>query len=192
MVASDERQNWSRVTRVNVPPQVYNANAQHTNGQSQGAWGTVCGHYYWDNDNAAGVACRQLGFADGFMYTFGATTLLPTLPIVTGFRTCAGTEANLFACEASAIEPTDRDRWIGCRGDDGISGTADDTIDPVCTHNIDQGVICQVAESPQARNQATTNPCHGANAGRGVWTHSQPIDFSCIEYYTTQVRVRHV
>jgi hypothetical protein len=24
-------------------------------------WGTVCGHYLWDNDQAAHILCRQLG-----------------------------------------------------------------------------------------------------------------------------------
>ena len=81
--------------------EVYNPSARHADGNGQGTWGTVCklpryrwhlgcillnmpaislltgGHWFWDNDNAAGVACRQMGFADGFMYTFGATTLLP-------------------------------------------------------------------------------------------------------------------
>ena len=84
--------------------------------------------------DAAGVICRQLGFADGVMYTFGATRLLPTLPIVAGFRTCAGTESNIFQCAAGGA-PVDPDCWIGCRGVDGQSGTADDSIDRTCGHN---------------------------------------------------------
>jgi hypothetical protein len=85
----------------------------------------------------ANVVCRQLGFASGFIYTFGATRLLPTLPIVAGFRTCSGVESNIFQCEAGG-NPQDRDCWIGCRGADGQSGTADDTMDPTCTHTVDQ------------------------------------------------------
>ena len=157
----------------------------------------MCGHWLWDNDNAAGVACRQLGFADGFMYTFGASRLLPTLPIVAGFRTCTGTERTIFDCEAhsTGTSPIDRDCWIGCRGADGVSGTSDDSIDPTCTHSIDQGVICQVTDSPQYRSGALTDPCHAntvaqdGSGGRGALYNGaggQEIIFACIEYYTTQ------
>ena len=59
--------------------EVYNPSARHADGNGQGTWGTVCGHWFWDNDNAANVACRQImgSSASGYMYTFGATTLLP-------------------------------------------------------------------------------------------------------------------
>ena len=50
------------------------------------------------NEEMANVVCRSLGFAGGSIYTFGATRLLPTLPIVAGFKTCAGTESNIFQC----------------------------------------------------------------------------------------------
>ena len=63
------------------------------------------------------------------------------------------------------------------------------TLDPTCTHAIDQGVICQVADSPQARNQALTDPCHHNTAGRGALyqaDHQQPIIFACVEFYSTQ------
>ena len=144
--------------------------------------------YYWDNDEAANVVCRNLGFASGVMYTFGATRLLPTLPIVAGFQTCQGGETNILQCTPGGA-PQDPDCWIGCRGADGQSGTADDTLDPTCTHAIDQGVICQVADSPQARNQANTDPCHHNTAGRGALyqaDHQQPIIFACVEFYSTQ------
>ena len=61
-----------------------------------GVWGTVCDDY-WDDVDAT-VVCKQLGYASGSIYTFGATKQLPTLPIVEGFRTCDGTEASLFGC----------------------------------------------------------------------------------------------
>ena len=124
--------------------------------------GTVCGHWFWDNDNFARVVCQQLGFADGVGYTFGSTRLLPTLPIVTGFRQCEGTERSLFECPESPNagshggDVIDRDCWIGCRGADGVSGTPDDSVDPTCTHSIDQGVICQSEDSPQRRNAGNT------------------------------------
>ena len=37
-------------------------------------WGTMCGHHFWDNNNAADIVCRQLGFAGGEIYNYGATT----------------------------------------------------------------------------------------------------------------------
>ena len=140
--------------------EVWNPRLERTGSAQAGGWGTVCGtsahvslccwlppltclgtlfagHYFWDNTEMANVVCRQLGFASGFIYTFGATRLLPTLPIVAGFRTCSGVESNIFQCEAGG-NPQDRDCWIGCRGADGQSGTADDTMDPTCTHTVDQ------------------------------------------------------
>jgi hypothetical protein len=170
--------------------EVFNPTARHADGSGSGTWGTVCGHWYWDNDNAAAVACRQMGFATGVMYTFGTTRLLPTLPIVAGFKTCDGTESNIFACAAGGA-PVDPDCWIGCRGVDGQSGTADDSIDPTCSHSIDQGVICEVADSPQTRNQMHTDPCHANAAGRGaLWSNiDQPALFACVEYVLRPILV---
>ena len=86
------------------------------------------GHYVWDNDNTAQLVCRQLGYSDGELYTYGHTSQLPTLPIVAGFRACQGTELNLFTCEERG-RPVDRDCLNGCVGADGYQGTMDDTID---------------------------------------------------------------
>ena len=84
------------------------------------------------NEEMANVVCRSLGFAGGSIYTFGATRLLPTLPIVAGFKTCAGTESNIFQCGSPGTMTDvgggaagfsngadDPDCWIGCRGADG-------------------------------------------------------------------------
>ena len=38
-------------------------------------WGTVCGHWMWDNDDVANIVCRQLGFAYGTLYTFGVSLI---------------------------------------------------------------------------------------------------------------------
>jgi hypothetical protein len=32
-------------------------------------WGTVCGHWTWNTDGAANVACRELGYEGGSLYT---------------------------------------------------------------------------------------------------------------------------
>ena len=58
-----------------------------------GAWGTMCGQWVWNNDWAANIACQQMGFASGEIYTFGSTHMLPILPVVYGYRTCDGGES---------------------------------------------------------------------------------------------------
>eukprot|EP01045_Picozoa_sp_COSAG04_P050510 COSAG04_NODE_20499_length_392_cov_0.849829_1_plen_98_part_01 len=68
-------------------------------------------HRYWDNDEPANMVCRGLGFASGTIYTYGATamplytvsqgqqvTVPGLLPVVSGFRSCTGTEVNIFQC----------------------------------------------------------------------------------------------
>eukprot|EP01050_Picozoa_sp_SAG11_P040670 SAG11_NODE_17813_length_508_cov_0.909535_1_plen_169_part_11 len=37
-------------------------------------WGTVCGHWLWDNDEPANIVCRQLGYAGGTLYTYGSSS----------------------------------------------------------------------------------------------------------------------
>ena len=63
-----------------------------------GAWGSVCGQWVWNNDNAANLVCQKLGFSSGEIYTFGATNYLPTLPVAFGYRVCEGGENHLFNC----------------------------------------------------------------------------------------------
>ena len=170
--------------------EVYNAGASHgahaTTGV--GAWGSVCGHYTWDNDNAADIVCRQLGFASGQGYTFGMTNLLPTLPVVAGFMSCAGTEPDTFHCprgDTRSGRPTDPYCANGCTGLDTIYGTLDDTIDPTCSHAIDQGAICMRSDSYQVLNPAV--PTCRAVGGGGIGesgNSAQPAVFGCFEFYT--------
>ncbi len=173
--------------------EVYNSGASHgshTVSGQVGSWGTVCGHWTWDNDNAADIVCRQLGFASGEGYTFGATNLLPTLPVVAGFRQCQGTESDLFMCSApqalSRGTPADPYCAYGCVGADQMYGTLDDTIDPTCTHAIDQGAICMRSDSQQVRSPDIETCRHVAGAGVGATGNlQQPVVFGCIQYYTT-------
>eukprot|EP01047_Picozoa_sp_COSAG01_P026990 COSAG01_NODE_1762_length_9295_cov_7.745134_2_plen_2326_part_00 len=173
-------------------------------------WGTVCGEGYWNNDQAADLACRAQGqgYTGGSIYTFGATvsTLwtgspagsgsvsVPPLDIVVGHRTCTGagagagaqTELNLFQCpETADYDPTDP-----------LQG---------CSHALDQGVICYASTSPGAQVTANTFvPCDaptGAPAcpspaeaidqcsGALLTSSSQPIVFSCIDFWTTPCSV---
>jgi hypothetical protein len=107
----------------------------------EGTWGTVCGHWTWDNDNAADIVCRQLGYASGEVYTFGHSTQLPSLPVVTGGRVCTGTEANIFGCPLSWNDMADSDCMNGCLGTDGLQGTLDDTVD----HAVSSQSILQLS-----------------------------------------------
>jgi hypothetical protein len=148
----------------------------------------------------ADIVCKQLGFVSGEIYTFGATNLLPTLPIVAGFASCDGTETNIFDCaeqtnpadwgpSAGNGAPADRNCELGCLGIDGLPGTLDDSVDPTCTHTIDQGVICRMADSPQDISPAIAR-CGANAAGRGELVQgggsTQPVVFACVEYYTTK------
>ena len=165
--------------------EVFNPAAMHINSPNRGTWGTVCGHYMWDNNNMGDIVCRQLGYASGDTYTFGHTTQLPTLPVVIAGRICTGTEASLFGCPLVWTSQADDSCALGCLGPDGLQGTVDDTVDPICTHTVDQGAICHNADTP---SQVALPICQGSGSQAmmtGAVT-TQPVVFSCIDYYTTQ------
>ena len=141
-------------------------------------WGTVCGHWLWDNDNAATIACRANGFAGGSIYTFGATTTLPVLPIAYGYRSCTGTEQNLFQCPQcgnrlaqngnNPIDPS-TGQQVCSPGPDGTQHCCSweggqEAADALsgCTHSVDQGVICYTAQEMQDQQTNRMNsavPC---------------------------------
>merc|ERR1711915_990931 len=77
-------------------------------------WGTLCGHYWWDNEHGATNICKQLGYKGGKKYTAGGGVGL----IATGNRLCKGGEATVYDC------PLKREALKGC------------------DHKIDQGVHC--------------------------------------------------
>ena len=170
-------------------------------------WGTVCGHWMWDNDNVANLVCRELGYDGGALYTYGAAppgSDLQALPVVTGFRLCDGTEASIFDCP-EAGNPVDRD----CQ----TAGTGCETVDPSCPHSIDQGAICFHAADGgelnchQHHEEGQTNvgyggdfacddwhsctdggcqTCRGAQVGRADEGHEQDVTFGCVSFATTQ------
>jgi hypothetical protein len=163
--------------------EVFNPQAVHENNAQRGTWGTVCGHWTWDNNNAADIVCRQLGYSSGEIYTFGSSNQLPSLPIVTGWRVCDGHESSIMACPLGRQNDcADPDCLHGCLGADGLQGTADDTIDPRCIHSIDQGAICHNEDAP---SQVALLTCQGSDQMLSGQDTSQPVVFSCIDYYTT-------
>ena len=135
----------------------------------------------WDNDAAADIVCRQLGYSGGSIYTFGHTSQLPSLPVVAGYRTCTGSEQSILACPEGG-NPTDRECHGGCLGPDGRQGTDDDSMDAKCTHTIDQGAICNGVWP----SQVALETCQGSGEGGRMQNTNQPVVFSCIDYYTTE------
>jgi hypothetical protein len=176
---------------------------------SSNTWGTVCGHWYWDNEEIAHMACRANGFASGSVYTFGATTLalyaatqpapIGVLPVIAGYRTCTGTEPNIFQCPecGSRIAQYGCQSWAGC--------TDSTTQQPVCTdamhccadqqaantlsgcsHSVDQGVICY-ADQEYSQVRADIIQCHGCAHGCALDSNGgQAIVFGCVDYWTAQ------
>ena len=45
-------------------------------------WGTVCGHWYWDNDHAADIVCRQLGYQGGTLYVSSSNAAVNIVSII--------------------------------------------------------------------------------------------------------------
>ena len=134
-------------------------------------WGSVCGHRIWNSDVVAHMVCTSLGFQSGSIYTYGSSQSLPQVPIVAGFRDCAGSEASIFDCPVGG-SPLDA---AGTNG-----------VDPTCTHSIDQGAICS-----NSRTSGRTNPgiaaCSGCKFGCAAVAPTQyPAIFGCTDYYTAQ------
>ena len=76
-----------------------------------GQWGTVCNYGFSDVD--ASVACRQLGFTDG--YTISNIPFLShDLPTLLDEIMCNGTELRLIDCESNHNDYDCDDVWIGC------------------------------------------------------------------------------
>ena len=114
-------------------------------------WGTVCGHWLWNNDEPANIACRDLGYESGSLFTYGASFTLSEMPAHLGFQTCTGLEASLTDCELHA-------------GDDGNFPSAECYSDPDartgcnsgCSNHIDQGVVCYAAGTVTTQMQAVS------------------------------------
>jgi len=155
------------------------------------------------------MACRANGFASGSVYTFGATTLslyaanqptpIGVLPVIAGFRTCTGTETNIFQCP----ECGSRIAQFGCQTSFGCTDPT--TQQPVCTdpmhccadqqaadtlsgcsHSVDQGVICY-AEQEVSQVRADIIQCHGCAHGCALDSNGgQAIIFGCVDFWTAQ------
>jgi hypothetical protein len=126
-----------------------------------GRWGTLCGHGYGENDHAAAVICRHIGFAHGEAYTFGAAHGLPDLPIVAAHRICGGNESSVFEC-AAYDEDTE-----------------------ACSHQLDLGAICYHT-ADQSKMQKSVTKCTPST--HHVSNPNQPIIIGCIDFYSVHCR----
>merc|ERR1719347_2231740 len=98
-------------------------------------WGTLCGHYWWNNQKGAENICAQLGFTGGTKYTAGGGTG----PIQAGNRLCKGGEKTVFECPLQA-------------------GRKDTTR---CSHRFDQGVHCtKDADFEEPEKESESYKCY--------------------------------
>ena len=44
-------------------------------------WGSVCGHYFWDNHHGANTLCKQLGFSSGKQSPTKAKFSVDAMPV---------------------------------------------------------------------------------------------------------------
>merc|ERR1719347_354020 len=63
-----------------------------------GTWGTLCGHFWWDNQKGAENICKQLGYSGGTKYTAPGGSG----PIHVGNRLCQGGEQTVWDCPLQA------------------------------------------------------------------------------------------
>merc|ERR1712196_543517 len=88
-----------------------------------GKWGTLCGHFWWDNDHGASMICKQVGYpAGGKQMRKGTGLPGPSdMVITTGNRLCSGSEKNIFECELKRGEFHDcdheKDVGVECSGE---------------------------------------------------------------------------
>jgi len=79
----------------------------------EGTWGTLCGHYWWDNQKGAENICKQLGYSGGTWYRSPGGTG----PIQAGNRLCSGGEATVWDCPLQSgrndLTRCDHDQDIG-------------------------------------------------------------------------------
>jgi hypothetical protein len=150
---------------------------------SEGAWGTVCGHWFWDSNEGADMVCKQITdssgnhpYAGGTVYTVGEMddTVGDTgMPIVAGCSVCHPDDHNILSCGAD-----------GDPGEDDGPGWGDGTGEcPAedCHHRHDQGAICFTAESfvNWGAVADTVQPCAAESL---VEDRSMALNFHCIEF----------
>ena len=178
----------------------------------------MCGHWFWDNDEPANIVCRQLGcemrnpdhasFAHsltwlssaddhGYLFTFGTSLNMASLPTVLGFRECSGSESSLAEC--TEMQPKGIPPAPQCF----VDPLAVDGCNSGCSHAIDQGAICyssqqdsnlqEWAHAPTQGLSAAVRMCGGCEVGChlvnevGVRADAgQTLFFGCIDFFSAR------
>ncbi|XP_052085685.1 deleted in malignant brain tumors 1 protein-like [Mytilus californianus] len=159
-------------------------------------WGTVCDDAF--DDNAAKVACKQLGFSNGV--SLGNSVEEGSGTIMLDQLKCTGSESKLYRCPSNAWKENDcshsEDVGVNCNNlipvDGGLSTWEQWTA---CSSSCNAGL--------QTRTRACTNPspknggscCHGESSqtiqcnaiscpvdgGWGAWTLWNSCNVTCGE-----------
>jgi len=95
-------------------------------------WGTLCGHFWWDNQKGAENLCKQMGYKTGFKYNATGGTG----PIVAGNRLCSGWETTVYDCKL-IHERTETQE---------------------CTNDFDQGVHCSASDLKRGSVRLSSYP----------------------------------
>lgn len=163
-------------------------------------WGTMCGHWFWDNNNAGNMVCQALGYSGGQLYTYGVDSTLKKLPIITGYRVCGGGEGNILNCPAHKDGPAG-----GCAKCKGASYAVPGgpcfnpkTVGPApgcrgaCNHHLDQGVVCETtAMAARSSVSRKMSRCRGCGTGCSLTNQAsnnngrQSVFFGCTQFYST-------
>merc|ERR1719402_708983 len=126
-----------------------------------GQWGTLCGHYWWDNQKGAENICKELGYTGGTKYTAPGGSG----PILAGNRLCNGGEETVWDCPLQ-------------------KGRTDTTA---CSHDLDQGVSCtgpslvRLSSYPKGRVELYKDGKWGTLCGHYWWDNQKGAENICKE-----------
>ena len=135
----------------------------------------------------ANMACKALGYDGGSLYTYGASAMLPSLPIVAGYHVCSaeGSEASVFDCNEGG-DGNCQDRETGgdthCDYDCARAGPACTSVDETrCTHAIDQGAICYRSSAQAGRQKCHTGAGNAGIDSCDAWHHGMVSGDVCCQ-----------
>ena len=140
-----------------------------------GQWGTVCGHWFWDSNDGANIACKKVGYAGGTVYTAGSISPATdaNMPIHAGCTVCHPDDlaAGILDCSASGT----------AGGDDGPGWASTCADDCAGRHDLDQGAICFTSEAFVEWGAASdlVQPCGLTNIAQDP---NQALVFGCIQF----------
>ena len=148
-----------------------------------GAWGTVCGHWFWDSNEGADIVCKTLTdangnhpYAGGTVYTFGDAADSATMPINAGCIVCHNDDSDILTCDTTGAAGNDDGPGWG----DGSGECPHDD----CRHRHDQGAVCFASTDfvNWGSVAATVQPCSEASL---VDDTNMALFFHCVQFAST-------